>query len=189
MAGCNIILGMGMPTTAVYIILATLAAPALIKLGLSPMAAHLFVFYYGCLSHLTPPVALAAYAAAGLADAPPMRTGLSAWRIGLAGYIVPFMFVYGPALILEDSTIHIIIASITGIIGVWALAISLEGYIFREFPWWQRIFPFAASLLLIKPGGKTDLLGVLILALFLTYQYRLLKQEKRSVAIPALKKA
>ncbi len=109
-AVCNVILGMGMPTTAVYIILATLAAPALVKLGISPMAAHLFVFYFGCLSHITPPVALAAYAGASLAGAPPMKTGFAAWRIGLVGFIVPFMFVYGPALILEDSVLNIIIA-------------------------------------------------------------------------------
>jgi len=175
-AMCNIILGMGMPTTAVYIILATLAAPTLIKLGVSPMASHLFVFYYGCLSHLTPPVALAAFAAAGIAESPPMKTGFSAWRIGLAGFIVPFMFVYGPALILEESAIQIIIACITGLVGVWALAISLEGYIFRSFPWWQRVFPFVGSLLLIKPGIRTDLVGMILFGVFLIYQRTLSKQ-------------
>ncbi len=169
---CNIILGMGMPTTAVYIILATLAAPALIKLGVIPMAAHLFVFYYGCLSMITPPVALAAYAAASLAETPPMKTGFAAWRIGLAGFIVPFMFVYGPALVMEDSVFNIVIAFVTAMIGVWALAISLEGYIFRKFPWWQMIFPFAASLLLIKPGIATDVAGLAIFIPFLVYQYK-----------------
>ena len=134
------------------------------------MASHLFVFYYGCLSMITPPVALAAFAAAGIAGSPPMKTGFSAWRIGLAGFIVPFMFVYGPALILEESAIQIIIACITGLVGVWALAISLEGYIFRSFPWWQRVFPFAASLLLIKPGIKTDLVGMVLFGVFLIYQ-------------------
>jgi TRAP-type uncharacterized transport system fused permease subunit len=185
MAICNIILGMGMPTTAVYIILATLAAPTLIKLGLSPMCAHLFVFYYGCLSHLTPPVALAAYAAAGLAESPPMKTGFAAWRIGLAGFIVPFMFVYGPALILEDSALNIIIAFISATIGVWALAVSLEGYIFRAFPWWQRVLPFAASLLLIKPGIYTDLMGLAILVPFSFYQWKLSKKEFVPVPSPA----
>jgi TRAP-type uncharacterized transport system fused permease subunit len=185
MAICNIILGMGMPTTAVYIILATLAAPTLIKLGLSPMCAHLFVFYYGCLSHLTPPVALAAYAAAGLAESPPMKTGFAAWRIGLAGFIVPFMFVYGPALILEDSVLNIIVAFITAVVGVWALAISLEGYLFRDFPWWQRTIPFSASLLLIKPGIYTDLMGLAILGPFLLYQWKLSKKEFVPVPFPA----
>lgn len=185
MAVCNIILGMGMPTTAVYIILATLAAPALIKLGLSPMSAHLFVFYYGCLSHLTPPVALAAYAAAGLAESPPMKTGFSAWRIGLAGFIVPFMFVYGPALILEDSAINIIVAFVSAMIGIWALAISLEGYMFRPFPWWQRAIPFAASLMLIKPGIYTDLMGLAILGPFSFYQWKLSKKELVPAPSPA----
>ena len=161
-----------MPTTAVYIILATLAAPALIQLGVVPMAAHLFVFYFGCLSHITPPVCLAAFAAASLAESPPMKTGFAAWRIGLAGFIVPFMFVYGPALIMEGSAIDIVIACVTATIGCWALAISLEGYIFRSFPWWQRIFPFAAALLLIKPGIKTDIGGLVILSLFLLFQYK-----------------
>ena len=171
-AVCNIILGMGMPTTAVYIILATLAAPALIQLGVIPMAAHLFVFYFGCLSMITPPVCLAAYAAASLAESPPMKTGFAAWRIGLAGFIVPFMFVYGPALIMEGLGNHIVIACVTATIGCWALAISLEGYIFRSFPWWQRVFPFAAALLLIKPGIKTDIAGLIILLLFLIFQYK-----------------
>ena len=169
---CNIILGMGMPTTAVYIILATLAAPALIKMGVIPMAAHLFVFYFGCLSHITPPVCLAAFAAASLAGTPPMKTGLAAWRIGLAGFIVPFMFVYGPALIMEGSAIDIVIACVTAMIGVWALAISLEGYIFRSFPGWQRVFPFAAALLLIHPGIITDIIGLAIFVPFLIYQYK-----------------
>jgi TRAP transporter 4TM/12TM fusion protein len=182
-AVCNIILGMGMPTTAVYIILATLAAPTLIKLGLSPMASHLFVFYYGCLSMITPPVALAAFAAAGLADSPPMKTGFAAWRIGLAGFIVPFMFVYGPSLILEGSPLGIATDLVSAVIGVWALAISTEGYVFRVFPWWQRIIPFAASILLIKPGIITDAIGLVLFGPFLYYQYALAKKEKRMVQV------
>lgn len=175
---CNIILGMGMPTTAVYIILATLAAPALVKLGIPPIAAHLFVFYFGCLSHITPPVALAAFAGASLAEAPPMKTGFAAWRIGLVGFIVPFMFVYGPALVLEDTAIHVLVACSTACIGVWALAVSLEGYVFRPFPWWQRLIPFASSLLLIKPGIQTDLVGLLLFSLFLVYQFRMSQRKK-----------
>jgi TRAP transporter 4TM/12TM fusion protein len=169
-AVCNVILGMGMPTTAVYIILATLVAPALIDLGVYPLAAHLFVFYFGCLSMITPPVALAAFAGASLAGAPPMKTGFAAWRIGLVGFIVPFMFAYGPALILADSVPNIILACATASIGVWALAISLEGYVFRSFPWWQRAIPLAAGLLLIKPGWSTDLTGLSLFVIFLLYQ-------------------
>lgn len=175
---CCIILGMGMPTTVVYIILATLAAPALIKFGLPPIAAHLFVFYYGLLSHITPPVALSAYAAAGLAKSPPMRTGYAAWRMGLAGFIVPFMFVYGPALVMEGSIMETLIACITALMGVVGLASSLQGHLFRTFPWWQRVIPFASSLLLIKAGIKTDLLGLALLCPFMLYQLRVSKKEK-----------
>jgi TRAP-type uncharacterized transport system fused permease subunit len=120
---------------------------------------------------------LAAYAAAGLAEAPPTKTGFAAWRIGLCGFIVPFMFVYGPALILEDSMTNIIVACITASIGTWALSISLEGYVFRSFPWWQRVFPFAASLLLIKPGIRTDLVGMILFGVFLIYQRTLSRKE------------
>jgi TRAP transporter 4TM/12TM fusion protein len=175
---CCIILSMGMPTTVVYIILATLAAPPLIKLGIPPIAAHLFVFYYGLLSHITPPVALSAYAAAGLAKSPPMKTGFAAWRIGLAGFIVPFMFVYGPALLMRGSLIETLIACITALTGVFALASSLQSHLFRTFPWWQRVIPFASSLLLIKAGIKTDLLGLALLGPFMLYQLRVSKKEK-----------
>jgi len=114
-----------------------------------------------------------------------MKTGFSAWRIGLAGFIVPFMFVYGPALILEDSAINILIAFITAMIGVWALAISLQGYIFRSFPWWQRVIPFAASLLLIKLGIYTDLLGLVIFGPFLLVQWKLAKKGAIPLPSPA----
>ncbi len=178
-----IILGMGMPTTVVYIILATLAAPALIKLGIVPIAAHLFVFYYGLLSHITPPVALSAYAAASLANAPAMQTGYAAWRMGLAGFIVPFMFAYGPALVMVGSVGETLVACVSAFTGVVALAAALQGYIFQKFPFWQRSIPLIASLLLIKSGLKTDIMGIGLLAPFLLYQFRASRKKPTAVTV------
>ncbi|MEA4882296.1 MAG: TRAP transporter permease [Clostridia bacterium] len=160
-----IVLGMGLPTTAAYIITAVLGAPALISLGVQPLAAHLFVFYFACLSFITPPVAMAAYAAAGIADANPMQTGWSAWKLGMAGFIVPFMFVYNQALLLEGQWYELLLATATSILGVFALAIAIEGWLRRQLPWWQRIISFAAAILLIVPGWATDLGGLALLAL------------------------
>lgn len=174
----SLILGMGMPTTVVYIILATLAAPALVKLGIPPIAAHLFVFYYGILSHITPPVALSAYAAASLADASAMDTGYAAWRMGLAGFIVPFMFVYGPPLVMVGTVAQTLIACVTAVAGVIALAIALQGYLFRQFPFVLRLIPFASSLLMIKAGFKSDLLGIAMFVPFMLYQLKAARKEQ-----------
>ena len=164
-----IVLGMGLPTTAAYIITAVLGAPALVALGVQPLAAHLFVFYFACLSFITPPVALASYAAAGIANANPMQTGWSAWKLGMAGFIVPFMFVYNRALLLEGQWHELLLATVTSILGVFALAIAVEGWLGRQLAWWQRIAAFAAALLLIVPGWTTDLGGlVLMVAVYLT---------------------
>ena len=164
-----IVLGMGLPTTAAYIITAVLGAPALVALGVQPLAAHLFVFYFACLSFITPPVALASYAAAGIANANPMQTGWSAWKLGMAGFIVPFMFVYNRALLLEGQWNELLLVTVTSILGVLALAIAVEGWLKRQLVWWQRIAAFVAALLLIVPGWTTDLGGlVLMVAVYLT---------------------
>ena len=126
-----IILGMGMPTTAVYIVGSTMAAPILIRAGIDPLAAHLFVFYFGNLSNVTPPVALAAFTGAGIAGAQPSETGWLALRLAAAGFIIPFMWLYSPALILEGSAVNVTIACLTAIIGVIALGISIQGYFLR----------------------------------------------------------
>ncbi|MBC7084312.1 MAG: TRAP transporter permease [Firmicutes bacterium] len=159
-----IVLGMGLPTTAAYIITAVLGAPALVKLGVDPLAAHLFVLYFACLSFITPPVALAAYAAAGLADANPMQTGWSAWKLGLAGFIVPFMFIYNKALLLSGQWYELILAGATSILGVFALAVAVEGWLRKAIQLWQRLVAFASSILLIVPGLTTDLAGILLFA-------------------------
>src|SRR5690606_35393899 len=118
----SLIVGLGLPTTASYVVLAALGAPALVQLGVPMLAAHLFIFYFGALSSVTPPVALAGYAAAGVADAPAIKTSNYSIVLALPGFIVPFMMVYGPALLLHGSVLEIVWATITATIGVTALA-------------------------------------------------------------------
>jgi TRAP transporter 4TM/12TM fusion protein len=156
----SLILGMGLPTTAAYIICAAIVAPSLIKLGLPPLGAHLFIFYFGCISAITPPVAVAAYVAAGIARASPVKVGYTACRLGLAAFIVPYMFVYGPALLIEGGFYSIVWATITAIVGVVALAAGAERWFMgKPTSWLQTILLLAAALLLIKPGLTTDLIG------------------------------
>ncbi len=156
-----LILGMGLPTTPSYIICAAVVAPALVKLGLPMLSAHLFVFYFACIAVITPPVALAAYAAAGIAHENPWSVGIEAVRLGFTAFIVPYMFVYGPALLWEGGTGEILWAAFTATIGVIALAFSLEGqgWVLGRLGWPTRIIFFVAALLLIKPGLETDLAG------------------------------
>ena len=157
MAG--IILGMGMPTTPAYIVMVSLLVPAIIKLGAIPPAAHMFAFYFAILSAITPPVALAVYAAAGIAKAPLWEAGWTAVRVGAAGFIVPFMFIFEPSLLMIGAWQDILPAFITATIGTIALAAGMFGYLFRIARWWERLFLLAAAVLLIKPGLTTDLIG------------------------------
>ncbi|MGE5253925.1 MAG: TRAP transporter permease, partial [Planctomycetaceae bacterium] len=174
------ILGMGLTTTAVYVTVAALVIPTLIKMGIHPMAAHMFALYYGCLSAITPPVAIGAYAAAGLADANPMRTGFTAWRLGIAGFIVPFMFVYAPEILLEGGWMSTLSTSLTALIGIFCLGSCVEGWMFKEENLIQRVILLAAAILLIKPGLWTDLAGLVLLAVVILWQ----KLEVRG-AVPA----
>ncbi len=179
----SLILGMGLPATPCYIILAVLAAPAIVEMKISPMAAHLFVFYFGCISAITPPVAVAAYAGAAIAGSDAMRTGYTAWRLGLAAFIVPFMFIYGPPLIMVGTIIEIIQASVTALIGVAFLAASIQGFFLARLVPVERIFLFGAALLLIKPGWMTDLTGIvigMIIAVIHVSRYRKERQPARS---------
>ena len=157
-----VILGMGMPTSGAYIIMATLLAPALIKMGLTVIAAHMFVFYFACTSSITPPVALASYAAAGLAETNPVETSIQALRLGIAAYIVPDMFVYGPALMLLGTTGEVVLAVATATIGVIAIAGSMEEYFFVPLVLWQRVALFGGGLLLIYPTIWISLTGILL---------------------------
>jgi TRAP transporter 4TM/12TM fusion protein len=159
------ILGMGLPTSACYIIVAVLISPAMIKLGVLPMASHLFAFYFACLSTITPPVALAAYAASSIAGSDPMRTGFQSMKLGACGFIVPFMFVFGTDLLMVGSFTSSALVLISSSIGVYGLAIGLTGYQFRAVPMFFRLLYITAAILLIKPGIWTDLAGVSLIAI------------------------
>jgi len=174
----SLILGMGLPATPCYIILAVLAAPAIVQMGVSPMAAHLFVFYFGCISAVTPPVAVAAYAGAAIAGSDPMRTGYTAWRLALAAFIVPFMFIYGPPLIMVGDLWEIVQASITSLIGISLLAASLQGFALTFLGPVQRVFLFASSLLLIKPGWITDVIGLAMAAVIAALHLARYRRER-----------
>jgi TRAP transporter 4TM/12TM fusion protein len=164
-AFASIIMGMGSSTLLVYIVLAMFVAPAVVKMGVEPMAAHLFIFYFGCMSLVTPPVALAAYAAAVIAKADFWQTGWESSRLGIVGYIVPFVFVYQPALLLHGSTREVLLAAATAVLGTIALAGAMSGYFFGNVSRWQRVVLGIASITLIYPGWKTDLTGIVLVAI------------------------
>ncbi len=166
----GIILGMGLPTTPAYIIQVALLVPAVIKLGVKPEAAHLFVFYYSCLSTITPPVALAVFAAKGISGGNLWDTGWAAVKLGATGYIVPFMCVFGPALMLIGPWQDVLLSCITAPIGVVCLAAALHGYLLRATTWWETIMLFAAAMVLITPGLVTDLIGIVLVTLTILSQ-------------------
>jgi len=148
----SILLGMGMPTSAIYLLLATMIAPSLIKLGVNPIAAHMFVLYFGLMSMITPPVAIAAFAAASLAGSKPMETGMTAVRLGWIAYVIPFVFVLSPSLLGQGSTGDIILSAVTAFIGVWIASCGLIGYMFGPFSALTRILFFVAGILLLLPA-------------------------------------
>lgn len=181
----SIILGMGMPATAVYIIQAVLNVPALLKLGVTPIAAHMFIFYFSVVGCITPPVALTAYAAAGVSGGNPSRTGWRAFWFGIVAYVVPFMFAYSPALLMQGSALEVISACATAVIGVYFLACAIQGLFIIQRGWIERILLFATGLLLVKPGRLTDLIAIpLIVVVLLTGYVR-----QRSARTGALKEA
>jgi TRAP transporter 4TM/12TM fusion protein len=171
-----IILGMGMPTLGVYVLLAALVAPSLIQLGINPMAAHLFILYFGMMSMITPPVAVAAFAGAALAKADPMRTGYSAMRFGWVAFVVPFLFVASPTLILIGSPLAIAQSVVTAFFGVWLMSIAVVGYFVRPVGWPIRLLFALAGLLALIPSGVfgngmfTDIIGVVGGILLLGYE-------------------
>lgn len=162
-----LILGMGLPPTPVYIVLAALTVPSLIRMGVEPIAAHFFVFFFSCIAAITPPVALTAYASAGLAKTSPWQTGWLAFRMGLVGYIVPYLFVINPILLLSGrgSVAELLWAIITGTLGVLALCFGVEGYFRRTLPMLTRVLLFFGGLGLMIPGLLTDLVGFTLIFL------------------------
>ena len=174
-----VILGMGMPTTAAYAIAASVLAPALTKeFGIVPIAAHLFVFYFACLSALPPPVALAAFAAAAIANAKPWEVGWQSMRFAIAGFLVPFMFIYGPAMVLKGTAWEIALVAVTGLLGTLSLAAAVQGWLLTRMTVIQRIVLFVGALALIKPGWITDLIGFGILAVILGFQWVAYKKRE-----------
>ncbi len=174
-----LILGMGLPTTACYIVGATIAAPPLVKLGVEPLVAHFFVFYFACLSNLTPPVCLAAFTAAGIAGAPPYKVGWTSTRLGIAGFLVPFLAVYSPMLMLAGkfTMLSLVEAIITAVVGVIMLSAALEDFLLRRCKLWERAILLVCSLMLMVPGLVTDIVGGVGVALVYFVQKRSLKND------------
>jgi TRAP transporter 4TM/12TM fusion protein len=167
----GILLGMGLPTTPAYIVQVALLVPALVKMGVMVEAAHLFVLYFAVLSAITPPVAMAVYAANGLSGAGLMDSSWAAVKLGLTGYIIPFMFVFAPALLLIGEPLQVALAVVTAVVGVVCLAGALHAYFFfGTARSWERVLLFVAALVLIKPGWATDMLGLGLIVLALASQ-------------------
>ena len=190
----SMVLGMGLPSIPAYIITATMAAPALAVFDVPVLVAHLFVFYFGIFANITPPVALAAFAGAGIAGGDPIRTGFQALRLALAGFIVPFMFVYNPSMLMIDVTgiavtarefpwppmLTVVQVTLTSMVGVIALSAAVEGFFKTALPIWQRVLLAAGGLMLIVPELITDIVGVALVALIFTLDVR------RAKAMPAV---
>ncbi len=176
---CCIVLGMGVPTTANYCIMASTCAPILITIGVPQVAAHFFVFYFGIVADITPPVALAAYAGSAIAKAPPMKTAFNATKLAIAAFIVPYIFAMNPAMLLIDTTtMQVIIVVITSIIGIFGVAASLNGYLFRHMNVLIRILFAAGGLLMMVPTTSTDLIGLAVFAAAFIWQYLSAKRLK-----------
>jgi TRAP transporter 4TM/12TM fusion protein len=181
-----IILGMGVPTTANYVIMATITAPIILKLipETPVLAAHMFVFYFGIVADITPPVALAAYAGSAISGGNPIRTGVIATRLAITAFIIPYMFVLNPTMLLIDASILQIVQFIfTSMIGMFAISGGLEGFMKRKLPWWQRILAVGGGLMLIDPGLLTDIIGIAIIGIIVVLQY--VVKEKQHKAIEA----
>jgi len=166
-----IFLGMGVPTTAQYVIISSLVAPALAQMGVIPIAAHLFILYFGTRADITPPVALAAYAGAGIAKSDPWRTGVSAFQLGIAGFIIPFMFIYAPELLLIGNPWKILTAFLTATLGIVCLAAGVQGCMMIRAKWYEVIILLVIALLMIKPGLVTDGIGLILFTIVCVLQW------------------
>jgi TRAP-type uncharacterized transport system fused permease subunit len=167
-----IILGMGMTVTAAYLLMVILIAPALIQLGVAPLNSHLFVFYFAVMSFLTPPICLAVYAAASLAGAEMMKTAYQAIKLGIAAYIVPFLFAYHPSLLLQGGFLEVIHAVLTAMIGIGLVAIGIEGFLFRELNWLKRVLLILGGIGCMVPGWRSDAIGLLIGIAILFWEWK-----------------
>ena len=180
---CCIVLGMGVPTTANYCIMAATCAPILIRMGVPALAAHFFVFYFGIVADLTPPVALAAYAGAAIGQANPMKTAFTATKLAIGAFIVPYVFALNPAMLFIDTTAsEVILICITSFVGIFAVSSALEGYFLHHMKWYERIVCVIGGLLLIYPGVVTDVIGLGLVAVVMIAQV-LTKRKSANVAV------
>jgi TRAP transporter 4TM/12TM fusion protein len=181
---CCIILGMGVPTTANYCIMASTCAPILIKMGIPVVAAHFFVFYFGIVADITPPVALAAYAGSAIAKSDPMKTGVNATKLAIAAFIVPYIFAYSPALLFENVSgwWEVTQICISALLGIFGIAAALNGHLYKKVPWYFRLLLVAGGLGMMIPGTLTDVVGLALVALVIVVQYWSAKREKAITA-------
>ena len=175
---CCIVLGMGVPTTANYCIMAATCAPILVRMGVPQIAAHFFVFYFGIVADLTPPVALAAYAGAAIAQANPMKTAFTATKLAIGAFIVPYVFALNPAMLLVDTTVpEVVLICITSLVGIFAVSAALEGYVLHHMPVYQRLLSLVGGLMLIYPGWVTDVIGLGLFAIVIVSQVATKKRD------------
>ena len=181
---CCIVLGMGVPTTANYCIMASTCAPILIQLDFPAVAAHFFVFYFGIVADITPPVALAAYAGSAIAKSNPMKTGINATKLAIAAFIVPYIFAYNPSMLFVGNVAwyDVIIISITALLGLFGIAAALNGYLYRKIPVILRIALVAGGLGMMIPGLASDLIGLAVVAAVVAFQYFSNKKQTASAA-------
>lgn len=174
----SIVLGMGVPTTANYLITSTIAAPILVKLGVSTFTAHMFCFYFGIVADITPPVALAAYAGAAIAKCDPFKTGVNASKLAIAAFLVPYLFVYNPQMILIGATpLNMVQVVVTSLIGMVGIGSGLTGYFLADARWYERLLLIAGGLGMLIPGTVTDLAGFAVLAVIAFLQYTRIKKN------------
>ena len=180
---CCIVLGMGVPTTANYCIMASTCAPILIQLNFPVVAAHFFVFYFGIVADITPPVALAAYAGSAIAKSDPMKTGLNATKLAIAAFIVPYIFAYSPALLFENISgwWEVTQICISALLGIFGIAAALNGHLYKKVPWFFRLLLVAGGLGMMIPGTLTDVAGLALVAVVVVVQYLSAKREKATI--------
>ena len=181
---CCIVLGMGVPTTANYCIMASTCAPILIQLGFSPVAAHFFVFYFGIVADITPPVALAAYAGSAIAKSNPMKTGINATKLAIAAFIVPYIFAYNPSMLFVGNVAwyDVLLISVTALLGLFGIAAALNGHLYRKIPMVLRLALVAGGLGMMIPGLTSDLIGLAVVAAVVVFQYISGKKQAASAA-------
>ena len=181
---CCIVLGMGVPTTANYCIMASTCAPILIQLGFSPVAAHFFVFYFGIVADITPPVALAAYAGSAIAKSNPMKTGINATKLAIAAFIVPYIFAYNPSMLFVGNVewYDVLLISVTALLGLFGIAAALNGHLYRKIPMVLRLALVAGGLGMMIPGLISDLIGLAVVAAVVVFQYISGKKQAASAA-------